>query len=67
MKLSLEHQNPFISAKITGTSEQYPASKYSLINISDPNVLLWALKPSEEGVDKEIVLHVWLSTAGLLA
>jgi alpha-mannosidase len=59
MKFSLEHQNPFIAAKITGTSEQYPASNYSLFNISDPNVLVWALKPSEEGVDKGIVLRVW--------
>jgi alpha-mannosidase len=59
MKFSLEHQNPLVAAKITGTSEQYPSEQFSLLSISDPNVLVWALKPAEEGIDKGIVLRVW--------
>jgi alpha-mannosidase len=58
MKFSLEHQNPLIAAEVTGGS-QYPEDNYSLLNISDPNVLLWALKPAEEGINEGVVARVW--------
>jgi len=59
MKFSLEHQNPLIAAKITGTSSLYPGTNFSLFTISDPDILTWALKPSEEGIENGIVLRVW--------
>lgn len=34
---------------VTG-GNAYPATSYSLLSVSNPNVLLWALKPAEEGV-----------------
>lgn len=37
----------------------YPEKSYSLLKISDPNVLLWALKPAEEGIEKGIIARVW--------
>jgi len=58
MKFSLEHQNPLISGKITGKSGSY-GSQFSLFTVSNSNVLLWALKPAEEGIENGIILRVW--------
>ena len=58
MKFSLEHQNPLISGKIYG-GKGYPAKQFSLVAISDPDVLLWALKPSEEGLKNGLIPRVW--------
>ena len=58
MKFSLEHQNPLVTGAITGGSA-YPANNYSLLSISDPNVLLWALKPAEEGIAQGMIARTW--------
>ena len=62
MKFALEHQNPLITGGVSGVGEQarpYPAGTYSFLNLSDPNVLLWALKPAEDGIERGIVARVW--------
>jgi alpha-mannosidase len=59
MKFSLEHQNPLVSRTIIGGNEKYPNDKYSLLSVSNPNVLLWSIKPSEEGIDQGIIARVW--------
>lgn len=62
MKFALEHQNPLVATPITGfgvRTRPYPANSYSFLNISDPNVLLWALKPAEDGISRGIVARVW--------
>ncbi len=62
MKFALEHQNPFVTGMIEGTGTQarpYPANNFSFLQISDPNVLLWALKPAEDGIGRGIVARVW--------
>lgn len=62
MKFSLEHQNPLVATMIDGLGTRtrpYPASSFSFINISNPNVLLWALKPAEDGINRGIVARVW--------
>lgn len=62
MRLSLEHQNPLVATMIDGVGTQtrpYPASSFSFVNISDSNVLLWALKPAEDGINRGIVARVW--------
>lgn len=62
MKFSLEHQNPFVTIMINGTgtqARQYPANNYSFLQITDPNVFLWALKPAEDGITRGIVARVW--------
>ncbi len=62
MKFSLEHQNPFATGYVDGTGTQsraFPANNFSFLTISDPNVLLWALKPAEDGIDRGIVARVW--------
>ncbi|SFF27361.1 glycosyl hydrolase-related protein, partial [Nitrosomonas sp. Nm166] len=59
MKFSLEHQNPLISGKVTGANPSYSENQYSFLTISDPDVLLWALKPAEDGIKQGVVARVW--------
>lgn len=58
MKFALEHQNPLVTGEVTGGSV-YPEALYSFLNIDNPNVLLWALKPHEDGIDQGIVIRLW--------
>jgi alpha-mannosidase len=70
MKFALEHQNPFSTGQVTGTNafkstaqEAYSENSYSFLNISDANVLLWALKPAEDGIARGVVARVWNMSA----
>jgi alpha-mannosidase len=58
MRFALEHQNPLVTAVITGGSA-YPETSYSLLSISDPNVLLWALKPADDGIAQGVIARLW--------
>ncbi len=58
MRFSLEHQNPLATGLVAGGAA-YPEKSYSLLQISDPYVLLWTLKPSEEGITNGIIARVW--------
>ncbi len=58
MRFALEHQNPLVTALVTGGSG-YPETSYSLVAISNPNVLLWALKPADDGIAQGIIARVW--------
>jgi alpha-mannosidase len=60
MKFSMEHQNPFVAIPLgTNITDGYPEKNFSLLKISDPNTLLWTLKPSEQGNDKGVSMRVW--------
>ncbi len=62
MKFALEHQNPFVTVTLPGVGPQnkpYPANNFSFVNISNADVLLWALKPAEDGIARGIVARVW--------
>ncbi len=61
MKFALEHQNPFVSGMIdpAGGARPLPSTTYSLLQITNPNVLLWAVKPAEDGISRGIVARVW--------
>ena len=60
MKSALEHQDVFVAATITNTAGTLPATNFSFMSISDPNTLLWALKPAEEGMGVNgAVVRVW--------
>jgi alpha-mannosidase len=60
MRFAMEHQNPLTTALVSGpAASHYPAASYSLLSISNANVLLWALKPAEEGIAKGIIARVW--------
>lgn len=58
MKFSLQHQNPLMDEKIIGGSA-YDRKQFSMFSISDTNVLVWALKPAEEGIDNGIIMRAW--------
>jgi alpha-mannosidase len=59
MRFSLEHQNSLVGGLITGMQKVYPEKEYSFLTISDPNVLLWSLKPADDGVEKGLIARVW--------
>lgn len=60
MKFSLEHQNRFVTGTVTGTdSPVYDEHNFSFLTISNPNVLLWTLKPAEDGIGQGLVTRVW--------
>ncbi|MBD0258329.1 MAG: glycoside hydrolase, partial [Cytophagales bacterium] len=59
MRFSLEHQNPLVTGAVTGTADRYPPVAHSLLAVSDQNVLLWSLKPSEEGIARGLVARFW--------
>ena len=58
MRFALEHQNPLVTGQVTGGTS-YPATSLSLVNIANPNVLLWALKPHDDGIAQGVVTRVW--------
>lgn len=63
MKFALEHQNPLVAAALRPGEAKpgpgLPETRYSLASVSNPEVVLWALKPSEDGIAKGIVTRVW--------
>jgi alpha-mannosidase len=58
MRFALEHQNPFVTGWVRGNGP-YPEQSFSLLSISDENVLLWSLKPAEEGIRQGLIARVW--------
>jgi alpha-mannosidase len=58
MRFALEDQNPLVAGAVVG-GQIYPEKRFSLLQVSDPHVLLWALKPSEEGIGKGVTARFW--------
>lgn len=63
MRFALEHQNPLVTGAVSGTNPVYPETSYSLLSISDPDVLLWALKPADDEPDQGCIARLWNLTA----
>jgi alpha-mannosidase len=59
MRFALEHQNPPVTGFVTGQRASLPEKTFSLIENSNPEVLLWALKPAEDGPKSGLVARVW--------
>lgn len=59
MKFSLEHQNPLVTGEVSGGKSASKQNQYSLLSVSDPKVLLWSVKPSEEGFNKGLITRFW--------
>lgn len=60
MRFALEHQNPLVSTPVTGAIDApLPASMWSLLEVSDPNVLVWAVKPADEGIGSGVIVRAW--------
>lgn len=59
MRFALHHQNPMLTGT-AGGGNFFPAGSFSLVSISNPNALLWALKPAEDGfASAGIIARVW--------
>ncbi len=58
MKFALEHQNPLVTGPVTGGAV-YPETSYSCLSIDNPNVLLWAFKPADDGIEQGLIARVW--------
>ena len=61
MRFALEHQNPLVTGPVISNKDGgvYPEKTYSLLAVNDPNVLLWALKAHDDGIDKGLVARFW--------
>ena len=60
MRFALEHQNPPIVDRVSGShNATLPANSYSLMTVSNPCVLLWAVKPAEEGIEQGVITRLW--------
>lgn len=59
IKFSLEHQNPLVIGTITGVNDDFNSNSFSLLNTNNPNVLLWSIKPAEEGIEDGIITRFW--------
>jgi alpha-mannosidase len=59
MKFSLEHQNPLVTGAVTGTQATYPETTFSLLKTDSPDVLIWGLKPSEDGINNGLIARFW--------
>ncbi len=60
MKFALEHQNPLVTGALAGSSDApFPAQQFSLLGVSAPDVLVWAVKPAEEGIEQGIMARLW--------
>ena len=58
MRFSLQHQNPLIAHTVQGGTG-YDGAQFSLFSFSEPDALIWALKPAEEGIDQGVVMRLW--------
>ena len=59
MKFSLEHQNPLVANWVQGNTAADKSNAFSLLSVSDPSVLLWSVKPSEEGIENGLITRFW--------
>ncbi|MDD8026476.1 MAG: glycoside hydrolase [Acidobacteriota bacterium] len=58
MRFALDHQNPFVTGEVTGGTF-YPAESFAFLSLDDPNVLVWALKPAEDGSENRTIVRLW--------
>jgi alpha-mannosidase len=59
MKFALDTQNPLSTGQASGGDAADAKLSYSLLQVSDPGVLLWAVKPAEEGIGKGTIVRLW--------
>ena len=60
MRFALEHQNPLVAARLTGgAGGPLPAGTWSLLSLAGPDILVWALKPAEDGAAAGLIVRLW--------
>jgi alpha-mannosidase len=63
MRFALEHQTP-LSAGFVSPGGKWPGKMHSFLKTDDDNVILWALKPGEEG---GLTMRLWNMGSGPVA
>jgi alpha-mannosidase len=58
MRFSLENQNPPVTGWLRAGGA-YPETSFSLLTVSNPDVLLWALKPADDGAPRDLIARFW--------
>ena len=58
IKFALEHQNSLVTGLVSG-GNTLPEKSFSLLQVSNPAVVLWALKCAEAGITNGLVARVW--------
>ena len=60
MRFALEHQNPLVTARVTGgAGAPLPPGTWSLLAVAGPDIVVWALKPAEEGAGHGVIARLW--------
>jgi alpha-mannosidase len=58
MRFALEHQNPLVAGLVSGGGS-FPEKSCSLLHVSNPAIILWALKGADAGITNGLVARVW--------
>jgi alpha-mannosidase len=59
MKFAMEHQNSFVTGIVEGAKGASKKTSFSLLSVSNPDIVLWSVKPSEEGFEKGLITRFW--------
>jgi alpha-mannosidase len=60
MKFALEHQNPLVTGWVNPAAvATYPEDSFSLASVSNPDVVMWALKVHDDGIQKGLIARLW--------
>ncbi len=57
MRFAFEHQNPLVAGAVTGGGN-LPGTQFSFLSTSDPDVIVWALKPAEDTSSGKTVVRI---------
>ena len=59
METALAAETPLAATLVTGGKPTLPADRFELFENANPAVMLWALKPAEEGIENGVVARIW--------
>ena len=59
MRFALAATNPFVAGRVTSSVGGRPSDTWGLLTVSDPDVLLWALKPAEDAGPGHLSVRLW--------
>ena len=60
MRFSLEHQDPLVATRLPGNaSGALAGTSFSFVSLPAGDIVLWALKPAEDGMASGIIARAW--------
>lgn len=59
METALAAESPLIATAVTGTNARLPPDRFHLLDCTNSDVLVWALKPAEEGILNGVIVRLW--------